>query len=276
MTLPRLWQLSAPPCARKWTWINCASSCWPWCSSRCSPRMSHCGYVHLNATEHSDPLGEPLFRFPLKENEAVNRLQAHPHVPSLCMKGNSDDGKERAARGLRSSMCPWKSWYLRITSIAVWSAHLTCRSCARRVQETYACKGRPSIDPVVFFKLQVVLFFEDIRSERLLMRLVADRLSVRWYLGYDLGEALPEHSSLTRIRARYGLEVFRRFFETIVEQCLQAKLVWGKELYVDATQVNANAATTSLIPRFAIEAREAIQAHLAALFPTEEPSVHGP
>src|ERR1700738_5105895 len=95
------------------------------------------------------------------------------------------------------------------------------------VQETYASKGRPSIDPVVFFKLQLVMFFEDIRSERLLMRLVADRLSVRWYLGYDLDEPLPDHSSLSKIRNRYGLSVFRRFFEAIVEQCREAKLVWG-------------------------------------------------
>jgi transposase len=51
------------------------------------------------------------------------------------------------------------------------------------VQERYASKGRPSIDPVVFFKLQLVMFFEDIRSERQLMRHAADRLSVRWYLG---------------------------------------------------------------------------------------------
>src|SRR5437660_10504547 len=81
------------------------------------------------------------------------------------------------------------------------------------VQETYAGKGRPSIDPVVFFKLQLVMFFDGIRSERQLMRLAADRLSVRWYLGYDLGEALPDHSSLTRIRERYGVDIFRRFFE---------------------------------------------------------------
>jgi transposase len=51
------------------------------------------------------------------------------------------------------------------------------------VHETYACKGRPSIDPVVFFKLQLVMFFEGIRSERLLMRHASDRLSVRWYIG---------------------------------------------------------------------------------------------
>src|SRR5258708_14786591 len=135
------------------------------------------------------------------------------------------------------------------------------------VQETYASQGRPSIDPVVFFKLQLVMFFEAIRSERLLMRLVADRLSVRWYLGYDLDEPLPDHSSLSRIRTRYGLSVFRRFFEAVVDQCQQAKLIWGKELYFDGTEVNANADLGSLTPRFAVEAREAIQIHLAALFP---------
>ena len=117
--------------------------------------------------------------------------------------------------------------------------------------------GRPSIDPVVFFRLQLVMFFEGIRSERQLMRLAADRLSVRWYLGYNLDEPLPDHSSLTRIRTRYGLEVFRRFFDTIVEQCQQAGLVWGRELYFDATQVQADAALDSLTARFAVEARAA-------------------
>lgn len=128
------------------------------------------------------------------------------------------------------------------------------------VQDAYADTGRPSIDPVIFFKLQLILFFEGLRSERQLLRVVADRLSLRWYLGYDLPEALPDHSSLTRIRERYGLNVFRRFFEAIVEQCIAAGLVWGKELYLDATKVEANAATDSLRPRFAVEA------HLAHLF----------
>src|SRR6266702_3838952 len=139
------------------------------------------------------------------------------------------------------------------------------------VKKTYAHGGRPSIDPVVFFKLQLVMFFEDIRSERLLMQLVADKLSVRWYVGYNLDESLPDHSSLSRIRSRYGLDVFRRFFDAIVQQCQQAKLVWGKELYLDSTQVNANADLDSLTPRFAVEAREAIQHHLSALFAQETP-----
>jgi transposase len=133
------------------------------------------------------------------------------------------------------------------------------------VRDTYAGIGRPSIDPVVFFKLQLILFFEGLRSERQLMRVVADRLSLRWYVGYDLTETLPDHSSLTRIRERYGLAVFRRFFETVVEQCIVAGLVWGQEVFIDSTDVEANASIDSLQPRFAVEA------HLARLF-AEQPA----
>jgi transposase len=79
------------------------------------------------------------------------------------------------------------------------------------VREYYSVAGRPSVDPVVFFKLPLVMFFEDIRSERLLMRQVADRLSVRWYVCYNLDEPLPDHSTRSLIRTRYGLEVLRRF-----------------------------------------------------------------
>jgi transposase len=132
------------------------------------------------------------------------------------------------------------------------------------VRDAYAESGRPSIDPVVFFKLQFILFFEGLRSERQLMRVVADRLSLRWYLGYDLTEPLPDHSSLSRIRERYGLDIFRRFFEKIVEQCITAGLVWGEELSIDATKVAANADLDSLQPRFAVEA------YLAQLFAADE------
>src|SRR5207302_4778652 len=97
--------------------------------------------------------------------------------------------------------------------------------------------GRPSIDPVVFFKLQLIMFFEGIRSERQLMEMVNLNLAHRWYIGYDLDEPVPDHSSLTKIRDRYGLERFLQFFEQIVELCVAAGLVWGKELYCDGTKV---------------------------------------
>jgi transposase len=128
------------------------------------------------------------------------------------------------------------------------------------VRPLYARGGRPSVDPVVFFKLQLVMFFEGLRSERELMRVAADRLSVRWYLGYDLHEPLPDHSNLTRTRERFGLSVFRRFFEEIVGGCVDAGLVRGEELFFDSTKVEANAAVDSLAPRWAVEA------HLGGLF----------
>ena len=136
------------------------------------------------------------------------------------------------------------------------------------VQACYAPIGRPSIDPIVFFKLQLAMFFEGIRSERQLMDVAADRLSLRWYLGYDLHEPLPDHSSLSKIRERYGVDIFRRFFDHIVEQCQKEGLVWGKELYLDSTQVEANADKDKMLPRFYVDA---MNEHLAALFPQTEP-----
>jgi len=131
----------------------------------------------------------------------------------------------------------------------------------------YANGGRPSVDPVVFFKLQLVMFFEDLRSERQVMCVVADRLSLRWYLGYDLHEPLPDHSSLTRIRERYGLQIFRRFFERIVEMCFEAGLVQGRELYFDATKVEANASLGSTRSRSLVEGR--LGEHLMEIFTDE-------
>ncbi len=130
------------------------------------------------------------------------------------------------------------------------------------VQDCYAVGGRPSIDPVVFFKLQLIRFFEGLRSERKLMETVALNLAHRWYLGYHLDEPLPDHSSLTRIRERLGLSLFERFFAHVVELCQQAGLVWGAELFFDGTKVVANADADSLVPRW----YAAATAHLKTLF----------
>jgi transposase len=136
------------------------------------------------------------------------------------------------------------------------------------VKGCYAsARGRPSIDPVVFFKLQLIMFFEGIRSERQLMEMVNLNLAYRWYIGYDLDEPVPDHSSLSKIRDRYGLVVFQRFFEGIVQWCQAAGLVWGQELYFDGTKIRANAALESMVPRWYWEAKR----HLTELFAEEHP-----
>src|SRR5438067_9210576 len=133
------------------------------------------------------------------------------------------------------------------------------------VADKYAEGGRPSIDPVVFFQLQLILFFEGLRSERQLMETADLNLAQRWYLGFGFEEPLPDHSSLTRIRQRLGVETFQRLFDRVVELCQDAGLVWGKELFFDGTKVRANADIDSLTPRFAQAARE----HVAALFASD-------
>src|SRR5437868_6700106 len=138
------------------------------------------------------------------------------------------------------------------------------------VRSTYKDGGRPSIDPVIFFKLQLIMFFEGIRSERQLIELASLNLAHRWYLGYALDEPLPDHSSLSRIRARLGVEVFQRFFEQIVDLCQAAGLVRGNEVIFDATRVRANADLDSVVPRFFWNAKQ----HLADLF--EDPSTPPP
>jgi len=134
--------------------------------------------------------------------------------------------------------------------------------------DCYASSGRPSIDPIIFFKLELMMFFAGIRSERKLLEQASYNLAMRWYAGYNLDEALPDHSSLSKIRTRLGLPVFRRFFEVIVEQCAQARLVWGEELIFDATKVRANASMDSLIPRLRLLTEE----HLANLEQSEQPA----
>jgi transposase len=133
------------------------------------------------------------------------------------------------------------------------------------VADKYAAIGRPSIDPVVFFRLQLIMFFEGLRSERKLIETADLNIAHRWYLGYGWNEPLPDHSSLTRIRQRLGLALFQRLFDRVVELCQAAGLVWGKELFFDSTKVQANADMDSLTPRFAQAARE----HLVQLFASD-------
>src|SRR5687768_15126327 len=133
-------------------------------------------------------------------------------------------------------------------------------------EEFYSRMGRPSVDPVVFFKLQLIAFFEGIRSERLLMETVNLNLAHRWFIGYDIDEPVPDHSSLSKIRERFGPEVFQLFFERIVEMCIEAGLVWGEELYFDSTKVLANANINGMIDRTEFE----VQQHLGQLFEHSE------
>ncbi|MGH8531083.1 MAG: transposase [Nevskiales bacterium] len=80
------------------------------------------------------------------------------------------------------------------------------------VAPLYGYNGNESVDPVVMLKMMFLLFFEDIASERALMRIIGERLDYLWFLGYELDEPIPDHSVLSKARARWGRAAFEKFF----------------------------------------------------------------
>ena len=107
--------------------------------------------------------------------------------------------------------------------------------------------GRPPIDPVVLVKYLLVGYLYGIPSERQIEQRIQTDVALRWYLGLDLFERVPDHSTISQLRRRKPSfrKVFRRLFETVVEQCVQAGLVSGRLVVTDSTHVKANASRAS-------------------------------
>src|SRR5688572_17416285 len=131
------------------------------------------------------------------------------------------------------------------------------------VARFYGQNGNVSVDPVIILKMMFLLFFDDIASERELMTIVKERLDYLWFLGYGLNDEVPDHSVLSKARKRWGKEVFESFFVRTILQCMEAGLVDGKKIHVDASFVAANASRDSVVkssPELIAAAKEACQA----------------
>ncbi len=115
-------------------------------------------------------------------------------------------------------------------------------------------RGRPGIDPVVYFKMLMVGFFEDIASERGIAERCSDSISIRAFLGYDLTQTTPDHSTLSIIRQRLGEEIYDEVFLVILSALDKHGLLKGKNVGIDASVIQANAALKSLINRNTEEA----------------------
>jgi len=115
------------------------------------------------------------------------------------------------------------------------------------VKDSYGGDGNVSIPPPVILKMMLLLILYNVRSERELMDTISLRLDWLWFLGYDLDEEIPDHSVLSKARARWGVEAFRSFFERIVWQCVEAGLVDGSKIFVDSSLVDADASNNSVI-----------------------------
>ena len=106
--------------------------------------------------------------------------------------------------------------------------------------------GRPGIDPEVAVRLMLAGFLLGVVHDRRLLREAQVNIAIRWFIGYGLHEPLPDHSSLTRIRQRWGPERFRSIFERTVQACLAAKIATGEIVHIDASLIRANVSWESL------------------------------
>lgn len=109
--------------------------------------------------------------------------------------------------------------------------------------------GRPGIDPVVYLKMIMVGFFEDLPSERAIAARCADSMSIRAFLKYELQEKTPEHSSFTVIRQRLGLDIYQQIFTLTLQALREHGLLRGKNLGIDSSVIEANASLRALVHR---------------------------
>ena len=119
-----------------------------------------------------------------------------------------------------------------------------------RCQRFYADElGRPGLPPGRYFRLLLLGYFEGLDSERGIAWRAADSLSVRSFLGLELHEAPPDHSTVSRTRRLIDLETHQAVFTWVLQRLADASLVKGKTIGIDATTLEANAALRSIVRR---------------------------
>ena len=119
----------------------------------------------------------------------------------------------------------------------------------KATKKYYGTEGQQSIDPIVFFKLMLIGYLENIGSDRRIINTAAMRLDMLFFLGYDIDEVLPWHSTLSRTRQLYGEDVFKQLFKEVLKQCIEKGMVSGRRQAVDSVFVKANASMDSLVEK---------------------------
>jgi transposase len=132
--------------------------------------------------------------------------------------------------------------------------------------------GRPSLAPGRYFRLLLVGYFEGLDSERGIAWRAADSLAVRHFLGLGLEEAAPDHSTISRTRRLIAVEAHQTVFTWVQERLVEAHLLRGRTLAVDATTLEANAAMRSIVRRDTGESYQQFLTRLAKASGLKTPS----
>jgi len=116
----------------------------------------------------------------------------------------------------------------------------------KQTAKYYGTEGQQSIDPVVFFKLILIGYLENLGSDRRIINTVSMRMDMLYFVGFDIDEPLPWHSTLSRTRQLYGDDLFKQLFKQVLKQCIDKGMVAGKRQAIDSVFVKANASMNSL------------------------------
>jgi transposase len=142
-----------------------------------------------------------------------------------------------------SERVPRHNLYRRLAELVDWSFLYD------GTRALYSNTGQPSLDPVVFFKLVLVGRLENLVSDRRLVEHCALRLDILLFLGYEVDEELPWHSTVSRTRQLFPAAVFKRLFDHVFAQCVARGLVAGDTQAVDSAPVKANASLETVLEK---------------------------
>jgi len=129
----------------------------------------------------------------------------------------------------------------------------------KMTKKYYGSEGQLSIDPEVFFKLMLIGYIENITSDRKIIEHASMRMDMLFFLGYNIDENLPWHSTLSRTRQLYGESLFLEVFRKILSICISAGMVDGSRQAVDSAFIKANASMESVSVRMSVEAKSYYQ-----------------
>ncbi len=166
------------------------------------------------------------------------------------MLGNKQYNEKLYLSFQLSQRVPENNFYRRLKSI------LDLKFVIDQTKHYYGTEGQKSIDPVVFFKLMLVGYLENINSDRKIIEHACMRLNILFFLGYDIDEELPWHSTLSRTRKLYGDDVFLSLFRKVLSMCIDKGMVSGKRQAIDSAYIKANASMDSLLEKDVIESSQ--------------------
>jgi transposase len=184
------------------------------------------------------------------------------------MQGKKDYQEKLFTHFQLSNRVPKNNFYRRLKEV------LDLQFLYKRTQPYYGQSGQKSIDPVVFFKLCLVGYLENIISDRDLIQHSSMRLDILFFLGYDIDEFLPWHSTISRTRQLYPEKVFEDVFTKVLSMCIEHGMVSGHTQAIDSAPIKANASMDSLelkVPKGDLESHLKSIRHFSAMDKEDKP-----